>query len=150
MNLGWYHPVISIFSPRSRTELKEKVMDEPDSTPKASSFGQSVFLIINRQMIPLEKQVIRLGRQMENDIVFHEEFVSRFHAEIRFEDGKYVLHDNGSTSGTFVNGRKIDQCVLNSGDLISIATIQMMFVNNNAKLVEKARRTTQSLHMDEQ
>ena len=124
-------------------------MDEQNSTPKASSFEQSVFLIVNRQMIPLEKHVIRLGRQMENDIVFHEEFVSRFHAEIRFEDGKYILQDNESTSGTFVNGRKIDRCVLNSGDLISIATIQMMFVNDNVRLIEKARRTTQSLHMDE-
>jgi pSer/pThr/pTyr-binding forkhead associated (FHA) protein len=124
-------------------------MDEQNSTPKTSSFEQSVFLIVNRQMIPLEKHVIRLGRQMENDIVFHEEFVSRFHAEIRFEDGKYILQDNESTSGTFVNGRKIDRCVLNSGDLISIATIQMMFVNDNVRLIEKARRTTQSLHMDE-
>jgi len=124
-------------------------MDEQTSPSKASSFQQSVFLIINRQMIPLEKQVIRLGRQMENDIVFHEEFVSRFHAEIRFEDGKYILRDNESTSGTFVNGRKIDQCVLNSGDLISIATIQMMFVNNDAKLIDRARGTTRSLHSDE-
>ena len=125
-------------------------MDEQNSASKASSFEQNVFLIVNRQMIPLDKPVIRIGRQMENDIVFHEEFVSRFHAEIRFEDGKYILQDNGSTSGTFVNGRKIDRCVLNSGDLISIGTIQMMFVNNNAKLVEKAMRTTQGLHMDEQ
>jgi len=124
-------------------------MEEQNSTPKATTLGQSVFLIVNRQMIPLEKHVIRIGRQMENDIVFHEEFVSRFHAEIRFEDGKYILRDNESTSGTFVNGRKVDRCVLNSGDLISIATIQMMFVNDNASLIEKARRTTQSLHMDE-
>ena len=124
-------------------------MDEQNSTSEASSFEQNVFLIVNRQMIPLDKPVIRIGRQMENDIVFHEEFVSRFHAEIRFEDGKHILQDNGSTSGTFVNGRKIDRCVLNSGDLISIGTIQMMFVNNNAKLVEKAMRTTQSLQMDE-
>ena len=124
-------------------------MNEQNSTPKAATLGQNVFLIVNRQMIPLEKHVIRIGRQMENDIVFHEEFVSRFHAEIRFEDGKYILRDNESTSGTFVNGRKIDRCVLNSGDLISIATIQMMFVNDNASLIEKARRTTQSLHMDE-
>jgi len=124
-------------------------MEEQNSTPKAATLRQSVFLIVNRQMIPLEKQVIRIGRQMENDIVFHEEFVSRFHAEIRFEDGKYILRDNESTSGTFVNGRKVDRCVLNSGDIISIATIQMMFVNDDASLIEKARRTTQSLHMDE-
>ena len=124
-------------------------MDEQNSTSKGSSFEQSVFLIVNRQMIPLEKPVIRIGRQLENDIVLHEEFVSRFHSEIRFEEGKYVLQDNGSTSGTFVNGRKIDRCVLNSGDLISIATIQMMFVNNNASLIDKARGTTRSLRKDE-
>ena len=124
-------------------------MDEQNSTLKSSSFEQSVFLIVNRQMIPLEKPVIRIGRQLENDIVLHEEFVSRFHAEIRFEEGKYILQDNGSTSGTFVNGRKIDRCVLNSGDLISVATIQMMFVNNNASLIDKARGTTRSLRKGE-
>jgi pSer/pThr/pTyr-binding forkhead associated (FHA) protein len=124
-------------------------MDEPDSKSKASSPEQSVFLIINRQMIPLVKQVIRIGRQLENDIVLHEEFVSRFHAEIRLEDGTYILQDKDSTGGTFVNGRKIDRCVLNSGDLITITTVQMMFVNNDSRLVDKARSMTQNLHMDE-
>lgn len=109
------------------------------------SIKQSVFLVFNRQIIPLEKVITRLGRQLENDIVFNEEFVSRFHAEIRLEDGKYVLYDNESTSGTFVNSQKIDSCILNSGDLISLASIQIMFVNNNARLVDKARGTTQSL-----
>lgn len=112
---------------------------------KLPSLEQNVFLIFNRQMIPLEKKIIRLGRQLDNDIVFHEEFVSRFHAEIRFEDGKYVLYDNESTAGTFVNSQKIDRCVLNSGDLISLASIQIMFVNNNARLADRARGTTQSL-----
>jgi pSer/pThr/pTyr-binding forkhead associated (FHA) protein len=105
----------------------------------------NVFLIFNRQLIPLEKQVTRLGRQLENDIVFNEEFVSRFHSEIRLEDGKYVLYDKESTSGTFVNSRRIDRCVLNSGDVISIASMQIMFVNNNAVLVDRARGTTHDL-----
>ena len=109
------------------------------------SIKQSVFLVFNRQIIPLEKVITRLGRQLDNDIVFNEEFVSRFHAEIRLEEGKYVLYDNESTSGTFVNSQKIESCVLNSGDLISLASIQIMFVNNNARLVDKARGTTQSL-----
>jgi len=112
---------------------------------KSASLKQNVFLVFNRQIIPLEKKITRLGRQLDNDIVFNEEFVSRFHAEIRFEDGKYVLYDNESTSGTLVNSKKIDRCVLNSGDLISLASIQIMFVNNNARLVDKARGTTQSL-----
>ena len=116
-------------------------MDETKST----SLEQNVFLIFNRQIIPLDKKITRLGRLLDNDIVFNEEFVSRFHAEIRLEDGKYVLYDNESTSGTFVNSQKIDRCILNSGDLISLASIQIMFVNNNARLVDRARGTTQSL-----
>jgi len=112
---------------------------------KSPSLEQSIFLIFNRQIIPLDKKITRLGRQLDNDIVFNEEFVSRFHAEIRLEDGKFVLYDNESTAGTFVNSQKIDRCVLNSGDLISLASIQIMFVNNNARLVDKARGTTQSL-----
>jgi len=112
---------------------------------KTPSTEQNVFLVFNRQIIPLDKKITRLGRQLDNDLVFNEEFVSRFHAEIRLEDGKYVLYDNESTSGTLVNSKKIDHCVLNSGDLISLASIQIMFVNNNARLVDKARGTTHSL-----
>src|SRR5512139_1979325 len=110
-----------------------------------SSYQQNVFLIINKQMIPLTRPVTTLGRQIGNDIVFQEEFLSRFHAEIIHEDDKYILVDKDSTSGTFVNGRKIDRCVLNSGDLIALANIFIMFVNNNPKIVGKSLGTTQSL-----
>ena len=110
-----------------------------------SSYQSGVFLIINKQIIPLTKPVTTFGRQLENDIVFHEEFLSRFHAEIVLENDKYVLYDKDSTSGTFVNSRKIDRCVLNSGDLISLANIYIMFVNNNPKIAGKSLNTTQSL-----
>jgi len=97
---------------------------------------QGIFLIINKQILPLKKQVTTLGRQLENDIVFHEEYLSRFHAEIVYEQGCYVLYDKQSTSGTYVNSRKVDRCVLNSGDLISLANISMMFVDNNPKIAK--------------
>jgi pSer/pThr/pTyr-binding forkhead associated (FHA) protein len=109
------------------------------------SYQPGVFLIINKQIIPVTKPTTTLGRQLENDIVFQEEFLSRFHAEIVHENDKYVLYDKDSTSGTFVNGRRIDRCVLNSGDLISLANIYIMFVNNNPKLAGKSLSTTQNL-----
>lgn len=96
-------------------------------------------------MIPLVKQVTRLGRQLGNDIVFHEEYLSRFHAEILFENDTYMLVDKDSTSVTFVHGKKIDRCVRNSGDLLVLANIYFMFVNNNPKIVGKSAGTTQSL-----
>lgn len=120
-------------------------MQSNNHPSRLSSYQPGVFLIINKQIIPLTKTVTTLGRQLENDIVFHEEFLSRFHAEIVHENDKYVLYDKASTSGTFVNGKKIDRCVLNSGDLISLANIYIMFVNNNPKIVGKSIGTTQSL-----
>lgn len=104
-----------------------------------------VFLIVNKQMIPLVKGITSLGRQLGNDIVFHEEFLSRFHAEIIREENSYVLVDKNSTSGTFVNGKRIDRCVLNSGDLIALANIYIMFVNNNPKITVTSLGMTQSL-----
>jgi pSer/pThr/pTyr-binding forkhead associated (FHA) protein len=123
-------------------------MDQEEKAA-ASPKEQEVFLIINRQMIPLEKKVTRIGRSLDNDIVLHEEFVSRFHAEVHQEDGKFVLYDKKSTSGTFVNSKRIERCVLNSGDLISFYSIQIMFVNNNARLVNKAMGMTQNLRPEE-
>jgi pSer/pThr/pTyr-binding forkhead associated (FHA) protein len=117
-----------------------------DASTNQFSYQPGVFLIINKQIVPLQKKVTTLGRQLENDIVFHEDFLSRFHAEILYENDKYVLYDKNSTSGTFVNGKRIDRCVLNSGDLISLANIYIMFVNNNPKIVGKSMCTTQSLH----
>jgi pSer/pThr/pTyr-binding forkhead associated (FHA) protein len=121
-------------------------MDTKDKPENEDFSQQGVFLIVNRQMIPITKKITTLGRHLGNDIVFHEDFLSRHHAEIVLEDGRYVLYDKNSTSGTHVNGKKIEQCVLNSGDLISLANINIMFVNNNAKIAVKSTGTTQSLH----
>lgn len=120
-------------------------MDEKNISENQIASQKGVFLIVNRQMIPLVKSVTTLGRHLGNDIVFHEEFLSRYHAEVVYEEGKYVLYDKNSTSGTFVNGKKIEKCFLNSGDLISFANINIMFVNNNSKIQVKSTGTTQSL-----
>jgi pSer/pThr/pTyr-binding forkhead associated (FHA) protein len=71
--------------------------------------------------------------------------LSRFHAEIILENGQYILNDQNSTGGTYVNGKKINRCVLNSGDLISLVNIQIMFVNNNSSLMSKSTGMTQGL-----
>src|SRR6185436_4692637 len=124
-------------------------MNELNFSNDFSFHEHGIFLIINKQIVPLKRRVTTLGRQLENDIVFHEEYLSRFHAEIVYEQGAYVLYDKQSTSGTYVNSRKIDRCVLNSGDLISVANISMMFVDNNPKIAKKSLGTTHSLHYGE-
>jgi pSer/pThr/pTyr-binding forkhead associated (FHA) protein len=116
---------------------------ETSSKSNGNPFNAS--LVVNKQIIPLSRQITRMGRHLENDIVFHEEFLSRYHAEIVMEEGQYVLYDKNSTGGTHVNGRRIDRCILNSGDLISLVNIQIMFVNNNSSLVSKSTGMTHGL-----
>lgn len=111
----------------------------------ATSVQRGAFLVVNKQVIPLYKNITTLGRNLENDIVFHEDFLSRYHAEIILQDGQYMLYDKHSTGGTYVNGKKVDYCVLNSGDLISLANIQIMFVDNNSTLMGKSTGMTQAL-----
>lgn len=106
---------------------------------------KNVFLIINQQITPLTKEVTRFGRLLDNDIVLQDESISRHHAEIHSDEGKYILSDKQSTSGTFVNGRRVARCVLNSGDLISLANIQIMFVNNNSKIADHSALATSNL-----
>jgi pSer/pThr/pTyr-binding forkhead associated (FHA) protein len=116
-----------------------------DSTCNPSVNQPLASLVVNKQVIPLSKKVTKLGRHLDNDIVIHEEFLSRYHAEIILEEGQYVLYDKNSTGGTHVNGRKIDRCLLNSGDLISLVNIQIMFVNNNSNLLSKSNGMTHGL-----
>jgi pSer/pThr/pTyr-binding forkhead associated (FHA) protein len=108
---------------------------------------KNVFLIINQQITPLTKAVTSFGRQLDNDVVLQDESISRQHAEIRSVEGNYILMDKQSTSGTFVNGRRIERCILNSGDIISLAKIQIMFVNNNSKIADHSALATSDLSL---
>ena len=63
---------------------------------------------------------ITFGRSDENDVVLNNLLTSRVHAELRYEDGGYLLHDRGSSNGTWVNGRRVTVHRLRPGDEIVI------------------------------
>jgi len=44
----------------------------------------------------------QIGRHSTNQIVIFDESVSRYHADIFFQDEKFFLRDIGSTTGTFL------------------------------------------------
>ena len=55
----------------------------------------------------LEGDQITIGRDSVNEIVINDAEISRRHARLTFQGGKYVLEDLGSTNGTFVNGQRL-------------------------------------------
>lgn len=92
-----------------------------------------VYLVINNRIFPIDKDVITIGRKLENDLVIKDFLISRKHAEIRFENGKYHIYDLSSTGGTFLNQKKISNSILYSGDIIFLASVPMMFIEDNIK-----------------
>ncbi len=46
---------------------------------------------------------VRLGRAADNDVVVPSERVSRYHTELRWHDGAWLVYDLDSTNGTFVD-----------------------------------------------
>jgi len=69
-----------------------------------------------------------IGRSRECDIVLDDSNVSRRHAEIRpGAGGQWTIADLGSTNGIKVNGRKVADAPLRSGDEIDVGTVDARF-----------------------
>ncbi|MBW1875082.1 MAG: FHA domain-containing protein [Deltaproteobacteria bacterium] len=70
-----------------------------------------------------DQDLIRIGRMPDSDVNLDPEVdldASGRHAEIRNEDGRYLLIDTGSRNGTWLNGRRIKHVGLHSGDEIEL------------------------------
>ena len=72
-------------------------------------------------IFPLEGDQLIIGRDAANSVAISDAEVSRKHARLNFQGGKYVIEDLGSTNGTFVNGQRLSVAtVLKSGDVVSL------------------------------
>lgn len=75
-------------------------------------------------------RAMTVGRDPANDIVLRDAKVSRRHAEIIFERGFFVVHDLGSSNGSFVNGKRIIVAPL-------IDNVEVRFGNSSARFSEE-------------
>ena len=112
---------------------------------QTAGLPENAYLVINSQVIPLVRIITKIGRRLDNDLVIQDPLISRDHVEIRFENGQFVAYDLGSTGGTFINNQKVDRSVLYSGDILSLATVPMMFVHDSPGVETKSEKTTGNL-----
>lgn len=69
---------------------------------------------------PLEGDSLSIGRDASNSVQINDAEISRRHAQLQFQGGKYVIEDLGSTNGTHVNGQRLAApYVLKPGDVVS-------------------------------
>jgi hypothetical protein len=83
------------------------------------------------QEITLGETVVRLGRSpVQSDVAFREDLtVSRLHATLRLEGNRYRIYDEGSSSGTFVNGQEVPEygIQLADGDEIYLGAVRLRY-----------------------
>jgi len=70
----------------------------------------------------------RIGRSPDCDVFLDDVTVSRNHAVLVERDGQYVVEDQGSLNGTFVNRRRIDNAPLENGDEVQIGKYRLTFI----------------------
>jgi hypothetical protein len=100
----------------------------PAALPSNPKIPYNAFLIVDgNQVYPLNQMVINIGRRQDNHLVLQDPRVSRAHAQIRAIRGQYIVFDLNSTGGTMVNGRRINQCALKPGDVISLSGVPLIY-----------------------
>lgn len=97
--------------------------------PQPGVSAQLVMQTVNgMHTFPLDSNLVTIGRGLNNDIVLEDPRISRQHAQIRFKSRRFLISDQGSTNGTYVNGTPVTtEQILHSGDLVSLGGLELVF-----------------------
>jgi len=102
-------------------EVSNTFASKPPKPPKA-------ILQLNGAVFQLEG-TMSIGRKPDNQIVIDEPLVSSKHAWVELDGIAYVIVDNNSTNGTFINDLPISgRKMLQNGDVIQIGNTKLNFI----------------------
>ena len=130
--------VSSAVSVRDVDELSGLVDDCPPRPAGAPTVRERLQGLRVRYLARLHRRVLRapppsrvpfaLGRDSDRcSCVFDDRTVSRLHAELRWVNGGWVLADMGSMNGTWVNGWRVDEAWIRTGDRVKLGAVEMEF-----------------------
>ena len=71
-----------------------------------------------------------IGRSPDCEIFLDDVTVSRRHAVLVERDGAWLIEDQGSLNGTFVNRRRVESAALEDGDEIQIGKYRLTFLQH--------------------
>jgi diguanylate cyclase (GGDEF)-like protein len=101
------------------------------------------------QGFSLGQDAVQIGRHPTTGLTLQDRGVSRIHARVYCQHGVHWIEDLGSRNGTYVQGRKVDHCVLEDGDWVQLgprASFRFTFVD--ARQEEVLRRLYDSSTRD--
>ena len=80
------------------------------------------------QSVPIKGGNTSIGRAEDNDLVIDDPTVSRLHARLSYQDGKYTLEDMSNNGGTLVDGNAATKTMLSSGSTFSMGKTELVFM----------------------
>ena len=91
--------------------------------------GRRLLMVRSETQQGLEVEVTDatvLGRSAEADVLLDDPYASEFHMRLLAQENGLVLHDLGSTNGTYVNGRRVTApTTLRRGDSVQVGKTVM-------------------------
>jgi len=126
------------FSSKAMDAPEEIEIDDIDEAPASAgedhlSFANAALELhviegdYKGKIFPVANDITRIGRGSDNEIkIGLDSRVSRHHARIERRGNILMLVDNGSFNGSYVNGKRVDQQVLQINDEILIGQTRMI------------------------
>jgi len=86
----------------------------------------------SKQLV-FDKDEVSVGRVQGNDVVLPKGNISKRHSKISFKDGRFLVTDQKSTNGTYVNGRKIaESTTITAADKVYVGDFIIMLDGDDA------------------
>jgi FHA domain-containing protein/zinc ribbon protein len=122
--------------PGSETTMSYTPDDDcDDATPTLEELGEEGPALVVRSgggragehFVPQGERTT-IGRSPDCDIFLDDVTVSRKHAVLVQRDGEFVIEDQGSLNGTFLNRKRIESGKLENGDELQIGKYKLTFL----------------------
>jgi len=84
---------------------------------------------------------VLFGRASDCDVVITDSSVSRNHAELIRAEGGYIVKDLKSSNGVFVNGKKVQEHYLVSGDVFTMGNHAYRYIEVEAAAMNYSRQS---------
>jgi hypothetical protein len=94
--------------------------------PPAVAAGRALLVGEGKRTVLSGSRVL-IGRSRDCDVTLEDPNASRRHAELRNQDGHWIVTDLGSTNGVKVNGRRVEEAVLQPGDELALGLARLRF-----------------------
>ncbi|WP_165171748.1 MULTISPECIES: FHA domain-containing protein [unclassified Adlercreutzia] len=114
-------------------KFKPLVLDEQERASAKRDACECVLRVVRGPQVGVtyrlspEERELTIGRSPQCSIFLNDMTVSRMHATLRREGDCYVIADENSFNGVWVNNQSVEAKALRSGDFVQIGTFCLLY-----------------------